>query len=1537
MQSHTYRLAQILLVAMLVVTVAVGVTSRGPQGVVSHWVFDEAHVQNGLVRDTVGGLDTTVSGPVKLHKSDLTEALALDGVTNSLLISDDIASLDLPREQMTVEAWAMVQTRGNWGGFLGAVQDNNSFEKGWILGYRSQRFYFGVSTVGADDGDGELTYLESECGYDTGRWYHVVGTYDGTTQRIYVNGKLEGESQVQSGEIIYPPTAFYEMGAYHDDDEYFRLEGKLKEIRLHNRALTAEEVLANLRQNEMLAAAAREVTLAGFQDSSDWPAYMHDNARSGVTAATVALPLAEEWVYTAPAVPKPAWPDPQVPVVEGRLDRPRMKFDDAFHVAVIDNAVYFGSSVDNKVYSVDAASGQTRWTFFTEGPVRLAPTVCEGRVYVGSDDGYVYCLDADDGELIWKFRGAASAQRLLGSGKMISLWPVRTGVVVDSDIAYFGAGVFPGERVYVYAISAEDGSLIWKNDTVGDRNAGQGDFTPQGYLLASGQYLFVPSGRIMPAAFDRKEGRLLSVRSGLGASWGFPGHTRIGGTYALLCEDLMYTGNQDTIVACQQKSGSAGFAWFPGRRLVVMPKLAYLLDDKGITAIDRAVYKQQKTDKSNSGVKESTIWRYEHTGFCSMIAAGELLILGGEDEVIVTDRITGEELWSAPVHGRANGLAVAGGRLFVSTDKGGIHCFGTGTPASVGTTQIVGNPYRRDKLTPVYERAARTILAQSGVRKGYCLVLGCGTGRLAYELAKHSQLMIYGIEPDAKKVAAARAALDSAGLYGTRVCIDHGDLDALPYSDYFANLVVSDNALVTDRLQFSASEAHRVLKPCGGVLLIGQSSRGGRFFQTPSETRLSRWASAGDFDDDYEVDDKAGVTWLRYVRGPLKGAGSWTHQYGGPGNTASSDDRLVKCPLGVLWYGEPGANQFPSRHDRNVAPLSINGRVFVQGVNMEKDEHHVTCFDAYNGMQYWRRVIPDVERLYMAVECSNLACNEDSLFVATGVKCLRLDVASGRTKSTYEAPSFEDGKAREWAYVAVVGDLLFGSTFNGPQYSDSVFAVDIESGERLWIHRGEKIRNNTICLSEGRMLLADDRVTSEQRQKTLQPKQQALAANPDIDEAGAEKELSESDVRMVVALDTATGQKLWERPLDLTGCSETRPYWWTMGPDKKDTLSAICHDGVLLFIAAHVDGHAWCFFLAGDYSYRRGVALSAEDGSLLWSKSLGYKIRPLVIGDTIYAEPWAFDLHTGEQKMRTHPVTGKPVVWEFQRPGHHCGMISGCPNTLLFRSFYTGYYDLVADEGVSHFAGYRPGCWLNQIPANGLVIQPEASSGCTCMYSMQSTIVFQPREQNKAWGIFTSRTDEPAINHLALNLGAPGDRRDADGTLWLGYPRPSSQGQATGDVEFLRLEHKLKVSTLPGGGYFSNAVEYCSITGTDTRWLYSSGCSGVTEITVPLPDEYALYTVRLGFADTENSKCSQRVFDIKMQDNLVRSNFDAVRAAGGGNKAVVEEFKGIEVHDNLKIEFIPKAEQPSATQVPVLSSIEITKEGEIASGLAVEG
>ncbi|MFC1462849.1 PQQ-binding-like beta-propeller repeat protein, partial [Verrucomicrobiota bacterium] len=307
---------------------------------------------------------------------------------------------------------------------------------------------------------------------------------------------------------------------------------------------------------------------AGPALGDDWPVFGHDNRRSCISEERLPVPLSTEWVFKAPYPPSHAWPDPQPKPVENNLELPRLRFDDAFQVVAAGDAVFFGSSSDTKVYALDAKTGTILWEFYTEGPVRLAPTLWEEKLYVGSDDGCVYCLNADDGSLVWRFRAAPGPDKVLGNGRMISLWPVRTGITVDQGIAYCGAGIFPGEGLRLYALDARKGTVLWRNDSYGQ--GGSADITPQGYLLMSKDKIFMPCGRAMPVAFSRADGRLLYHRN---LNWRANG--LFGGTYALLAGNMLYTGTEQIHTVNTADGGLV--ASDAVRRLIVTPERVFTL------------------------------------------------------------------------------------------------------------------------------------------------------------------------------------------------------------------------------------------------------------------------------------------------------------------------------------------------------------------------------------------------------------------------------------------------------------------------------------------------------------------------------------------------------------------------------------------------------------------------------------------------------------------------------------------------------------------------------------------------------------------------------------------------------------------------------------------------------------------------------------------------------------------------------------------------------------------------------------------------
>lgn len=1045
------------------------------------------------------------------------------------------------------------------------------------------------------------------------------------------------------------------------------------------------------------------VAFAGPAQAADWPTYRGNPARSGVSQEAVELPLETIWVHTASHPPRPAWPPPAENDYFHRLHglSPTMIFDRAFHVVAVDGALYYGSSADDTVYCLSVATGGMRWSFTTEGPVRLAPTVAGGKLYVGSDDGFVYCLDASDGRLLWKYRVGPEDHRQPGNGRVVSLWPVRSGVVVREGTAYFAAGLFPTKGVFLCALGANDGEEIWKHEI---------NISAQGYLLASPSRLFMPTGRTAPHAFDRSNGQALGS---LG---------RLGGSFALVLEDMIaHGGSEDSRISINEPITREQIVSTPAIRLLADGPMVYFLRDGTLAALDRnryldlsreirpleAIRSNDRTEAQQNRLAELKRQRLacqKWTAPCDapyeMIMTGDVIFTGGNNEVIACSAADGSVLWEGVVEGKAYGLAISDGRLFVSTDAGVIHCFGRGSSQAnaIGPSAMPDNPplstHPADELTRHYEQTAETVLKESGVTQGYCLVLGAGTGRLAREIAKRSELRIIGVEEDAEKVRAARALLRQTGLYGDRIVIHQTGPARLPYQSGFANLIVSDASLAGGRPPSTpAAEVQRLLRPCGGVAAI--ACRDADALNDWGRDRLPGWT----------VMRKDGSALAMARRGPLAGAGQWTHTYAEPGNTACSGDQLTHGPMDLQWFGRPGPRQMIDRHHRNVPPLYRDGRCFIPG------DRIVFAVDAYNGTILWTVQVPNSRRLGVFLDSSNLAVDEQCLYLAAEDKCRAFDVVGGEQRFVHEMPQAVPDDPHYWGYLAVVDDLTFGSgckknaAYVETSYdadvalwhrgmkliaSDFLFALDRTSGEVRWVHRSGLIINTTITIGGGRMYFVE---TSSPRAA-----ENTLGRMP-------LQELFDGGEQHLVALDMRTGDVLYRQPLDVTRLEET-------------CYLNYADETLLLSGSRAAEGTV-------GYDY---YAFGAAFGTPQWQADHltglpddgghgEYNRHPTIVGNTVYAWPYAYDLKTGR----------RDDDWKFDRLGHGCGGVSASAHSLFWRGGNPWMYDLNPGGGPLRLTGIsRPGCWINIIPAGGLVLIPESSSGCTCPFSIQTSLAFRP-------------------------------------------------------------------------------------------------------------------------------------------------------------------------------------------------------------------
>ena len=387
-------------------------------------------------------------------------------------------------------------------------------------------------------------------------------------------------------------------------------------------------------------------------NGEDWPVFQHDNYRSALTSENLRAEVLEPaWVWQSPQPPQPAWSGPAKWDAYAGLRglRSMRNYDPVFHVVSASGRVFFGSTVDDSVRCLDALTGETLWIHHTDGPVRIAPTFHNNRIYFGSDDGVVRCVDADRGTLIWSFRPKPLERLILNNGRLIPFWPIRTGVLVRGGTAYFAASLLPWKESYLCAVDADTGKA-----TGGEHFIKRIDNVSfEGALLASDEHLVAPQGRVSPLIYRRTSGKLLGGLKGGG------------GCFVMLTPDagiLHGPGNKAGWITDSRQSDRSTYATYKdGNAMVIDGDTAYMLTDTALSAMSRST-KQAK-------------WAIDCEFPHSLVKAGGALYTGGLDELAAFDSATGKLIWQTPLAGRVHGLAIANGALYASTDQGGVYCF----------------------------------------------------------------------------------------------------------------------------------------------------------------------------------------------------------------------------------------------------------------------------------------------------------------------------------------------------------------------------------------------------------------------------------------------------------------------------------------------------------------------------------------------------------------------------------------------------------------------------------------------------------------------------------------------------------------------------------------------------------------------------------------------------------------------------------------------------------------------------------------------
>ena len=228
-----------------------------------------------------------------------------------------------------------------------------------------------------------------------------------------------------------------------------------------SRAIQSTMVLALL-----LSLSASIQAALGFRTveaaDTEWPQVQRDQQRTGHSTETLGTGFAVAWTH--PFQPERVYPQVQ---------------------AIVHRSTVFVGTESGNIYALDARTGSERWIFKAGGPILGSVAARNGTVFFGAMDGAVYALETPSGSLAWKRqlsrRGFSTAPVLaddlvmLGSrdGDFFALspdtgdviWSYRAGAPILQTAAADAGRVFFGAMdMHVYALQTRDGTLAWKSE-----------------------------------------------------------------------------------------------------------------------------------------------------------------------------------------------------------------------------------------------------------------------------------------------------------------------------------------------------------------------------------------------------------------------------------------------------------------------------------------------------------------------------------------------------------------------------------------------------------------------------------------------------------------------------------------------------------------------------------------------------------------------------------------------------------------------------------------------------------------------------------------------------------------------------------------------------------------------------------------------------------------------------------------------------------------------------------------------------------------
>jgi len=566
---------------------------------------------------------------------------------------------------------------------------------------------------------------------------------------------------------------------------------------------------------------------------------------------------------------------------------------------------------------------------------------------------------------------------------------------------------------------------------------------------------------------------------------------------------------------------------------------------------------------------------------------------------------------------------------------------------------------------------ARRILADTGVRGGLIVHVGCGDGRLTAALGANEHYLVQGLDTDAANVEQARRHVESLGLYG-KVSVIRFEGERLPYADNMVNLLVAEVSIGV-----SMDEVTRVLVPQGVAYV------------------------------------KTGRKWTKTVKPRPTEIDEWTHWLHAADGNAVAADTVAGPPRQLQWMAKP----YWSRHHHTVPSVtgfvSAGGRVFYivneapGGMDGSvPDKWALVARDAFNGLLLWRKPIPEwgwktwsddwLCRFTIPTHIAKrLVAVGDRVYVTLGLNdpLRELDAATGKVLRTFEGSQrtdeilLNDGQLilalnKDFQRPGVGSNPKRGQP-GEPPVRKSVALLDVESGKTLW-KKGDyvglrsktgsmqRITHLSMCVGDGQVFFVDrDRI---------------------------------------VSLSLGDGRELWQAPRP-----ETPEHRMRYDIRLSDMCSLVYQNGVVYFAQLNPAKRVGWREVRG-----RLHALSAATGKELWNRQCaswgwGHPADVLVIDGLV----WVHDFEN-PAILGLDPTSGevRRTVSNFEAfdNGHHHRCYRNKATTRFMMTSYRGlefiHFNGEATD-LNHWV--RGTCRLGAFPCNGLVYA--TPHPCSCYIS----------------------------------------------------------------------------------------------------------------------------------------------------------------------------------------------------------------------------